>query len=114
MMLVQLFYWGTNQQIIQRALGAKDLKEGQYLAIELQAKAEENAFEVSRNLLIDNSKLYVIKDSVLDLVNVHTVFENQNKVVVKGLTNGTVLLSKPVPGSYAGMLVKVSTENKKQ
>ena len=29
MMLVQLFYWGTNQQIIQRALGAKNLKEGQ-------------------------------------------------------------------------------------
>lgn len=29
MMLVQLFYWGTNQQIIQRGLGAKNLKEGQ-------------------------------------------------------------------------------------
>ena len=29
MMLVQLFYWGTNQQIIQRALGAKSLAEGQ-------------------------------------------------------------------------------------
>ena len=29
MMLVQLFYWGTNQQIIQRALGAKNLEEGQ-------------------------------------------------------------------------------------
>ena len=29
MILVQLFYWGTNQQIIQRALGAKNLKEGQ-------------------------------------------------------------------------------------
>ncbi len=29
MMLVQLFYWGTNQTIIQRALGAKNLKEGQ-------------------------------------------------------------------------------------
>ncbi len=29
MMLVQLFYWGTNQQIIQRALGAKNLAEGQ-------------------------------------------------------------------------------------
>jgi SSS family solute:Na+ symporter len=28
-MLVQLFYWGTNQAIIQRALGAKNLKEGQ-------------------------------------------------------------------------------------
>lgn len=29
MMLVNLFYWGTNQQIIQRALGAKNLAEGQ-------------------------------------------------------------------------------------
>lgn len=29
MMLVQLFYWGTNQAIIQRALGAKNLAEGQ-------------------------------------------------------------------------------------
>ncbi len=29
MMLVQVFYWGTNQAIIQRALGAKNLAEGQ-------------------------------------------------------------------------------------
>ncbi len=29
MMLVNLFYWGTNQQIVQRALAAKNLKEGQ-------------------------------------------------------------------------------------
>ena len=29
MMLVQLFYWGTNQAIIQRALGASSLQEGQ-------------------------------------------------------------------------------------
>lgn len=29
MMLVQVFYWGTNQAIIQRALGAKNLQEGQ-------------------------------------------------------------------------------------
>ena len=29
MLLVNLFYWGTNQAIIQRALGAKNLVEGQ-------------------------------------------------------------------------------------
>ncbi len=29
MILINLFYWGTNQAIIQRALGAKNLKEGQ-------------------------------------------------------------------------------------
>jgi multidrug efflux pump subunit AcrA (membrane-fusion protein) len=91
----------------------KDLKEGQYLEVALQAKTEENAFEVSRNLLIDNSKLYVVKDSILDIVNVDPVFENEKTVVVKGLANGTQLLAKAVPGAYAGMLVKVYTENKK-
>jgi SSS family solute:Na+ symporter len=29
MMLVQLFYWGTNQAILQRVFGARSLKEGQ-------------------------------------------------------------------------------------
>jgi len=29
MMLVQMFYWGTNQVILQRVFGAKSLKEGQ-------------------------------------------------------------------------------------
>ncbi|GAA0181310.1 solute:sodium symporter family transporter [Clostridium sediminicola] len=29
MLVINLFYWGTNQSIIQRALGAKNLKEGQ-------------------------------------------------------------------------------------
>lgn len=29
MLLANLFYWGTNQVLIQRALGAENLKEGQ-------------------------------------------------------------------------------------
>lgn len=95
-------------------VSGKDLKEGQYLEIELQAKAEENAYEVQRNLIVENSKLYIVKDSVLDLVNINPIFENENTVIVKGLANGTVLLSKPVPGSYAGMLVEIFNENKKQ
>ena len=95
-------------------VNGNDLKEGQYLEVALQAKAEENAFEVSRNLLIENSKLYTVKDSILDLVNVNLIFENEKSIIVKGLANGTVLLSKPVPGSYKGMLVKISTENKNQ
>ena len=88
----------------------KDLKEGQYLEVVLEAKSEENAFEVSRKLLIDNSKLYIVKDTVLDLIVVNVVFENKNSVVVKGLEEGTQLLSKLVPGAHAGMLVKIYNE----
>ena len=92
----------------------KNLKEGQYLEVVLQAKSEQAAFEVSRNLLIENSKLFVVKDSILDLITVNPVFENENTVVIKGLTDGTELVSKPIPGAYAGMLVNVFSENKKK
>ena len=93
---------------------AKDLKEGQYVEVALQTTPEENAFEVARNLLIDNSKLYVVKDSVLDLVDVNLIFENKNTVVVKGLENGTKVISKPIPGAHVGMLVKIFNANKPQ
>lgn len=91
-----------------------DLKEGQYLEVALSAKSEENAFEISRNLLVENTKLYVVKDSILDLVTVNPIFENQQTVVVKGLADGTQILTKPVPGAHVGMLVKVFKENKSQ
>tara|TARA_R110001583_G_scaffold6491_4_gene32770 strand:+ start:5873 stop:6994 length:1122 start_codon:yes stop_codon:yes gene_type:complete len=93
---------------------AKDLKEGQYVEVELQAKSEENAFQVARNLLVENSKVYIVKDSILDLITIKPIFENENSVIVKGLEDGTLLLSKPVPGSHSGMLVKVITENLEQ
>lgn len=89
----------------------EDLKEGQYLEVALQAKSENNAFEVPRNLLMDNSKLYVVRDSILDIANVIPVYENEHSVVVKGLADGTQLLSKPIPGAFVGMLVQVFTEN---
>jgi multidrug efflux pump subunit AcrA (membrane-fusion protein) len=88
----------------------KDLKEGQYLEVVLEAKTEENAYEVSRKLLVENSKLYIVKDSVLDLVEITPVFEHKNSVVIKDLLNGTQLLSKPIPGAHIGMLVKVFNE----
>ncbi|WP_372744586.1 efflux RND transporter periplasmic adaptor subunit [Lutibacter sp.] len=90
---------------------ANDLKEGQYVEVALQTKPEENAFEVARNLLIDNSKLFVVKDSVLDLVDVQLLFENKNTVVIKGLENGTKIVSRPIPGAHIGMLVKIYNEN---
>lgn len=93
---------------------SKDLKEGQYVEAFLQAKSEESAYEVPRNLLVDNSKLFVVKDSVLDLVSINLLFENKNTVVIKGLENGTKIVSKPIPGAHVGMLVKIFNENNPQ
>lgn len=83
------------------------LKEGMYLEANLDAKKEENAIEIDRNLLQEGNKIFVVRDSILDVVEVTPVYFSDKKVVLKGVPNGKIILNKPVPGAYAGMLVKV-------
>lgn len=83
------------------------LKDGMYLNADLQTKKIDNAIEISRRLLVDNSKVYTVKDSILELVDVNPVYFGNETVVVKGLENGTAILAKSLPGAYEGMLVKI-------
>jgi len=83
------------------------LKEGMYLEAQLNAKEEENAIEIDRNLLLETQKIYVVRDSVLDVIPVKPIYFSDTKVVLKDVPNGSVILSSAVPGAYAGMLVKV-------
>ncbi|RXG25057.1 efflux RND transporter periplasmic adaptor subunit [Leeuwenhoekiella marinoflava] len=94
--------------------GADTLKEGMFLQANLEARDEPDAISIPRQLLVDNSQLYVVRDSVLDLVEIQPVYFSDKEVVVKGLDDGTRYISKSVPGAYAGMRVKVleNTQNK--
>ncbi|NAS31472.1 HlyD family efflux transporter periplasmic adaptor subunit [Flavobacteriaceae bacterium R38] len=90
----------------------KDLKEGVYLEANLNTRNEENAISVSRKLLVDESQLFVVRDSILDLIDVDPVYFSDKEVIVKGIPDDTRILSRTVPGAYAGMLVKVYNEEK--
>lgn len=87
-----------------------NLKEGMYLEADLNAKNEQDAIEVSRKLLVDNSKLFVVRDTILDLVEIKPVYFSSETAIIKGLENGTLILSRPTPGAYDGMLVKIYEE----
>lgn len=84
-----------------------DLKEGMYLQANLNTKEEAEAIEIDRGLLLEGDKIFVVRDTILDLMDVKPIFFSDKKVVLKGVPNGTTILSKPVIGAYAGMLVKV-------
>ncbi|MEA1785509.1 HlyD family efflux transporter periplasmic adaptor subunit [Arenibacter sp. GZD96] len=86
------------------------LSEGMYLEALLNAREEQNAIEIDRGLLLENDKVFVVRDSVLDVIDVKPVYFSDKKVVVKDIPDGTVMVSKPVVGSYAGMLVKIFEE----
>ena len=87
------------------------LKEGMFLEAFLNAKEEKNSISLPRELVVDNSKIYVVKDNLLDLIEVEPVYFSDKTVVVRGLQDGTRYLAKPVPGAYSGMRVKVYEEN---
>ncbi len=90
-----------------------NLKEGMYLEANLDAKDEPDAIEISRNLMLDNDQIFVVRDSILDVIDVKPIFYSETKVVLKNVPDGTIILEKPVVGAYSGMLVKpfVDTKN---
>ncbi|WP_237275988.1 efflux RND transporter periplasmic adaptor subunit [Tenacibaculum ovolyticum] len=88
----------------------ENLREGMYLEANVPVKTAIDAIEINRKLLIENKFVYVVKDSVLDLVKINAVHFNENTVVVKGLKNDMKLVSKPITGAYVGMPVKIFSE----
>jgi multidrug efflux pump subunit AcrA (membrane-fusion protein) len=89
---------------------ADNLKEGMYLEAQLQAKDEPNAIKISRKLLVNNSEIFILRDSVLDVIKVKPVYFSPNEVVIKDVPDNTQILSRPLPGAYSGMLVKAISE----
>ena len=84
----------------------ESLKEGIYLEANLNAKSESNAVEVNRSLVFDSNQMFIVRDGVLDVIEVNPVYFSDTKAVIKDIPNGTIILSRPVPGAYAGMAVK--------
>lgn len=91
-------------------VGGDGLREGVYLEAVLEAKEETEAISIPRGLLQPNNQLFAVRDSILDVIEVNPVYFSEKQVVVKGIPEGTQIISKPVPGAYAGMLVKVYKE----
>ena len=83
-----------------------DLREGLYLEAQISAKKETDAIEIDRSLVFDTDKIFVVKDSTLGIISVKPVYFSDKKVIVKGVNDGEVIISKPVPGAYSGMVVK--------
>lgn len=89
----------------------KDLREGMYLEASLNAKEETDAIEIDRSLLLENNQIFVVRDSLLDLIDVKPVYFSDRQVVLKDIPDGTTIITRPVVGAYAGMLVKVYGED---
>jgi len=97
----------TQTVMVYIELNGANLKEGMYLEAIMSGEPIHDSMEIARNLLVDESKVYIVQDSALHLMNVEPVFYNEKTVIIKGLQDGQQVISRAVPGAYAGMEVEI-------
>jgi multidrug efflux pump subunit AcrA (membrane-fusion protein) len=82
------------------------LKEGMYLTANLKAQNIEEAIEIDRSLLQNTNQIFIVDQGKLKLIDVQPAHFSDKMVVLKGIEEGTVILTKTVPGAYQGLMVK--------
>jgi len=92
-------------------VSGEGLKEGMYLEAIIDGKEKQNAYEINRSLLVDESKIYIVKDSALQLVQIEPLHFGKKSVIIRGLKDGDTIISKNVPGAYDGLKVKINNAN---
>ena len=86
---------------------SSNLNEGEYLEADIEAENISNVFELNRSLIVDETFVFLVQDSVLIKQPITIVHSTQNSLVVKGLEDSSQLVSSPVSGGYEGMKVTV-------
>ena len=103
---------GTQTVKVFVGLNGQGLRENMYMRGEVKASNIENALRVPRNLLVDQKGLYAVQDSFLQLRKVQVVKITEEHAIVRGLENGTPILSEMIPGAFDGMKVKAINQEK--
>lgn len=86
-------------------VSGRDLRAGMFMQADITTVDLENVAEIPRSLLVDEKYIYLVKDSLLQKSTVDVKHVSDKSVFVSGLTAGTWMVMKSVPGAYDGMKV---------
>ena len=85
-----------------------ELRDGIYLPGNLITSGIENCYELNIGL-IENHKIFSIENDVLVKSEVEILFQSYEKALVRGLEDGTVILSDQISDAFEGMKVNPSS-----
>jgi hypothetical protein len=83
----------------------KNLYSGMYVYGNIIAGKTSNTYSITRNLVKDD-KIFLVIENKLVSKEIETLQINEENAIIKGLSNGDVILSEPIKGSYSGMQVR--------
>ncbi|NIM12157.1 MAG: HlyD family efflux transporter periplasmic adaptor subunit [Candidatus Aminicenantes bacterium] len=79
------------------------LRDGMYMVARAEGMPVSGAVAVAKDLLVENSRLYAVEDSVLVLKPVRVVAERGDLAIVRGLADGTKILAEVWAEAREGM-----------
>lgn len=88
-------------------VSGKRLKEGMYLQGGIAANQISGACIIPRNLVINNKEVYTISNNKLKLKQIELVRYEDNKAIIRGLSEGSLVLNDNISGAYEGMKVNI-------
>jgi membrane fusion protein (multidrug efflux system) len=86
------------------------LREGMYLSGSVKGSAEQAVFPLPKDLLVNGTHVWTIRDSTLHLTEVETVRSGRETTLIKGLQDGDLFIREVIPGIYEGMKVTWTIE----
>ncbi|WP_430931616.1 efflux RND transporter periplasmic adaptor subunit [Saccharicrinis sp. 156] len=86
----------------------KDLKESMFLTAELEQQPYENAMSLPRKMVDDDNNVFVVENGELVKKQLNVLARKSDIAIVKGLEEGTPVLSTVVKSAYDGMKVRIA------
>jgi multidrug efflux pump subunit AcrA (membrane-fusion protein) len=87
------------------------LRDGMYMVAKAEGKPISGAVAVAKDLLVENSRLFAVENSVLVLKPVRVVAERGDIAIVRGLADGTKILGEVWAEARVGMEIPQSLES---
>lgn len=95
----------TQQVKVYVTLDKNNFTEGAYLESKIMADYIPDVIEVDRNMILDDNRMYFIEDSLLRIRPIQVLHYYKDAALVKGFSNGELILDQVIQGAHDGMKV---------
>jgi multidrug efflux pump subunit AcrA (membrane-fusion protein) len=92
---------------IVASFNSEKIKDGMYLDANVKGSEIDSVVEISRSLIAEGDIIYKVEGDELVAKKINIAHTKAKTAFVFGLTDGDVIISKPVIGSHHGMKVEI-------
>lgn len=93
-------------------LTGENLKAGMYLEGRVKGQVYEDAFEIPRDVLVNENKVFIVQDSTAELLAVEPLKTSDQTAIVRGLEDGMTLIVEDNTEAFSG--TKVTSQQSTQ